>query len=66
MSKEVTHEKLTEWMIPGLLVVLVAVLSWMAVTLNDISRSLAVATTRIEDHDRRLANLEALYLRNTP
>ena len=66
MNRAVTHEKLNEWLVPGLLAVLVAVLSWMAVTLNDISRNLAVATVRIEDHDRRLANLEALYLHNTP
>lgn len=57
----VTHQKLTEWLIPSLLGVLIAILGWMALTLTDISRSLAVAVTRIDELERRVANVETLY-----
>lgn len=40
-----------------------AVISQMAASLEETSRSLAVAVSKIQDHDRRLENLETLYLR---
>ena len=53
-----THGKLLDWLIPAFLSAILAILGWMAVSLQDINRSLAVAVTKIDDHERRLQLLE--------
>ena len=52
-----------DWLIPGLLSLLLAVLSWMASSVHDMSSTLAGAVNEIKDHDRRLENLETLFLK---
>jgi hypothetical protein len=54
--------RMPEWLIPSLLSILVAILSWMASNIHNMAGTLAVAVSEIKDHDRRLQNLETLYL----
>ena len=49
---------LFEWLIPALLAALIGVLGWMAINIQDMSRSLAIAVTKIDEHERRLLKLE--------
>ena len=58
--QHLTHEKLSDWIIPALLATLCGILSWMGATLNDISANLAVATSRIEDHEKRLDRIDSV------
>jgi hypothetical protein len=51
-----------DWLIPGLLSCLLAVLSWLANSVHQMAGTLAVAVSEIKDHDRRLQNLETLFL----
>lgn len=46
------------WIIPALLSTLIAILAWMAMSIQDIGKSLAVAVTKIDEHERRITNLE--------
>lgn len=52
-------------LIETMMAVGLAVLSWMALNIHDMSKSLAVFGVRIEDHDRRILNLESLFLTPT-
>jgi hypothetical protein len=57
-----TAPRMPEWLIPSLLSILVAILSWMANNIHNMAGTLAVAVNEIRDHDRRLENLESLFL----
>ncbi len=50
-----------EWLIPALL----AFLGWVGTSivekLSELNSTVKVAVQRVDDHDRRLGNLEALY-----
>ncbi len=48
----------TEWLIPALWSVLVGILAWTIKSLSEITRTLAVTTTRLEDHGRRIGRIE--------
>lgn len=63
MGQSVTHAKVNDWLVPALLGACVGVLAWMAITLYDISGTLRVSVYRIEEHERRLSNLETLYFK---
>jgi hypothetical protein len=56
--------RMPEWLIPSLLSVLVAILSWMASNIHNMASTLAVAVSEIKEHDRRIENLETLFLGN--
>lgn len=56
-------EKIMDWIMPVLLSAAVAGIGGIYRELTQISTSLAVAITKIQDHDRRLENLETLFLR---
>lgn len=64
--KEGFYEKVYHWLIPFLLSVLVAVLSWMGSNIASISSSLAVAVTRVAELDRRTTTLENIVLHSKP
>lgn len=51
--------KLAELILPGLIA---GLLGWIATNIAGIRESLAIAVTKIEDHERRLENLETLFL----
>lgn len=53
-----TERRILEWLIPSLLAMLLGILSWMALSIERISESLAVTTTKLEDHEQRLHLLE--------
>jgi hypothetical protein len=55
-------QTLPDWAMPLMFGTLISVLAWIAVTLQSMSNTLAVAVTKVEDHDRRLSNLETLYM----
>lgn len=55
-------QTLPEWAMPLMFGTLISILAWIAVTLQSMSNTLAVAVTKVEDHDRRLSNLETLYM----
>jgi hypothetical protein len=61
-----THERVLAWLVPGLLAGTVSALVWIGSNIADIRTSLGVAVFRIEDHERRIDNLEALFLPTTP
>lgn len=58
----ISWQKLGEILVPLLLTLLCAILGWMASNISEINSSLAVAVVKIDEHDRRLSNLETLYL----
>ena len=58
----ISYEKAFAFVVPCLLSVLIGVLSWMGVTLHEIAGSLRVVVYRLDDHDRRIQNLETLFL----
>jgi hypothetical protein len=62
-SPVVTHETVSSWIIPVLLTTCIGVLSWMAITLQDIGRNLAVVVYRVDDHERRMQALEGIINR---
>lgn len=55
------QENMIAWLVPALL----AFLGWVGQSivdkLSDLNTTMAVAVQRVDDHDRRLGNLEALY-----
>jgi len=55
------RHKLPEWLIPMLLSVLIAILSWLANSVHDMAGTLAVAVSEIQSHDRRISRLEGFY-----
>lgn len=57
-------QTLPEWAMPLMFGTLISILAWIAVTLQSMSNTLAVAVTKVEDHDRRLSNLEQLYMKS--
>ncbi len=59
----ISHKEAAGWLIPVMLAALLGVLGWMATNIAEISKTMSVAVTRVEDHERRLANLETLFLR---
>lgn len=61
-ESKITDRRVTGWLIPALLMTLIGILGWMALTLQDMSRTLAVAAYQIQDHERRIENLETLFL----
>lgn len=62
MAATVTWEKVGTVLVPALLTILIGVLSWMAANIAEINRTLAVAVQRVDELDRRVSNLETLYL----
>lgn len=61
----ITDKQLVDYLIPALLTVAVALLGWLAVSVAGLDGSMKVAVVRIDDHERRLDNLEVLYFRTT-
>lgn len=55
-------QTLPDWAMPLMFGTLISILAWIAVTLQSMSNTLAVAVTKVEDHDRRLSNLETLFM----
>lgn len=62
MTRHISYEKVFVLIVPILLSILVGVLSWMSVTLHQIAGSLQVVVYRLDEHDRRIQNLETLFL----
>jgi hypothetical protein len=57
-------QAMPDWAMPLMFGTLISILAWIAVTLQSMSNTLAVAVTKVEDHDRRLSNLETLYMQH--
>jgi hypothetical protein len=45
-------------MIPTFLAALLTVLGWIAININDMSKSLAIAVLKIDDHEKRIVIME--------
>lgn len=58
-----TPNRVLDWLIPALLVAALGLLGWMGETLSQISRTLAVAVSKIDDHERRILNIEGIVFR---
>ena len=61
-DNSVTHRDVSGRLLTFMAAAALALLGWIGTTLYQMSSTLAVAVTRIEDHDRRLTNLETLFL----
>lgn len=59
----VTFQQVLQWILPFLLSYVAYAMKDIGSELRNISTSLAVAVQRVEDHDRRIANLEQLCLK---
>lgn len=57
------YRRIAEWTVPVLMAAATYSLQQINSEMSEISKSLAVAVQKIEDHDRRLENLETLYLK---
>lgn len=53
-------EKVLDWLVPCLLTATLGVLGWMGLNISEISKNLAVAVYKIDDHERRINRLENL------
>lgn len=54
----ISYETLTMWLIPALLSGILGTLAWMGSSISDMNKSLAVAVSKIDDHERRIQRLE--------
>ncbi len=52
------YEKLSDWVIPTLLTGSLYQLQKIAAEIKEITKALAIFGTRVEDHGRRIENLE--------
>lgn len=59
----VTFQQVLQWILPLLLSYTAYAMKDIGTELRSISTSLAVAVQRVEEHDRRIANLEQLCLK---
>jgi len=70
------EERINDWIVPILLAAMLALLSWMALTLQSLSQTLAVSVFRLDsmvtverehhdDHERRIETLETARLRES-
>lgn len=57
-ARGITYEHVVLWLVPALLSGILGVLGWMGHSISDMSKTLAVAVSKIEDHERRLQILE--------
>jgi hypothetical protein len=46
------------WLVPAFLAALLAILGWMAVSMNNISTALGVVVYRVDNHEIRIDQLE--------
>jgi len=60
-----TQRSVAQAVVPCLLALASAFLGWIGVNIQELTKTVAVAVARIEDHDRRLSNLETLFLRTS-
>ncbi len=60
------REKIFEWLVPVLLAAAVKVLADIHTEMRDVSRTLAVAVSRVDAHETRLANLERFFFPGPP
>lgn len=63
---KLTYEKVADWLIPCLLGAAVYSLTEIRKELSSMSISLAVAVSKIDDHERRLQQLEAEHYNEPP
>ncbi len=61
----VTHKDVSSKLIAFMAAAALALLGWIGANIHQMSATLAVAVSKIEDHDRRLSNLETLFLGRT-
>lgn len=52
-------EELLSWLIPPFMAALLGILGWIAVNINDMSKSLALVVYRIDDHEKRIDYIES-------
>jgi hypothetical protein len=53
------YQKFLEWIVPWLLGAVLAVLFWIGQNIQDMSKTLAVAVTRVDGHEKRLDDKDA-------
>lgn len=59
MSRDhVSNANVVAWLIPFLLSAMVGIMMWMGSNISDMSRTLAVAVSKIDDHERRIQRIE--------
>lgn len=57
-NNSLSHEKILDWVIPTFLAALLTVLGWIAININEMSKSLAIAVLKIDDHEKRIVIME--------
>jgi hypothetical protein len=65
MPRPALVQKALDWIMPALVSAGVGGIFGIYKEMSQISTSLAVAISKIQDHDRRLDNLETLFLNPT-
>jgi hypothetical protein len=58
----VTHKEISGRALGFMAAAALALLGWIGTNIHQISTTLAVAVTKIEEHERRISNLETLFL----
>jgi hypothetical protein len=58
-----TDSRIVNWLLPALLSAGVGALGWLALSVSDLSGSVRELVVQMGDHERRLDNLETLFLR---
>lgn len=51
-------ENVLSWLVPPFMAALLGILGWIAVNINDMSKSLALVVYRIDDHEKRIDYIE--------
>ncbi len=53
-----SYAMILAWLVPVLMSAMLGILAWMGTSVSDISKTLAVAVSKIDDHERRIQFLE--------
>lgn len=53
-----SHRSIVDWLLPWLLGAVLAILSWIGANIHEMTKTLAVAVTRVDGHEERLKNGE--------
>lgn len=59
----ITDNRIVNWLLPALLTGGVGALLWLATSVSDLSGAVREIAATLGDHERRIDNLETLFLR---
>lgn len=62
-ERHLSYQALVSWFVPVMLTAGVGALGWIGINMQRLSETLVVIAYRVDNHEGRLSNLEALFLR---